>query len=238
MIFFKKRNLKMKDVSKIKYNRIRKSSLSKELFLEIIDCEKIEIEYTDNFSILDKSYKSILKINEECFKEDTCKFLETALPIFLQEKKMRVFIIKHEGNIIGYASSQYKKEHTRLKDTKYYKEKVGYIAMCAILPKYQGIGLYRYITYIRIEHLLKQKAKNFFVRTQNPKVFLGIKKILGYLEKNKIIGKYDLEFTKCEKGTFKNEIISELNKRIDKPVEMEDIDIKNGDIGLYLWKIE
>lgn len=167
-------------------------------------------------------------------------YLEKILGQTLSEDKMRVILIKHNGVLIGYASCQFKSEHVRLKDTKYYDHSIGYMTMCAILPEYHSFGVYRFLNYVRLLYLINKKSERIFVRTQNAKVFMGIQSMLENFKQYGLIDSYELEFAKYEKALFSGIITENFGVKEIKniPKEFDSINAENGDIGLYLWKIK
>lgn len=237
MIIFIKKDILM-EISNI--GNIKKSEIDLyRLITKKIDkFEEYEIEYIKNENDIKKNIKDILEVTRESFSEDSYLFLESNMNLILSEEEMNTIIIKHKGYLVGYLCYQFKRNHRRLAETVYYNESMGYISMCVIRPKYQGKGLYNLGTYLMLNNLMELGANKIFVRTQNIKVFLGIKKMLNNLKTHNKIKCEELEFIKHEKNIFKGEVSSVSNLLEEKPIEMENLDIKNGDIGLYLWNIK
>lgn len=219
---------------------IKKENEEKELYNEIIKkinkFEEYEIKNIENKS--EEHISEILRVTKKSFSKDSYEFLEKNIDKILLEEGVKTIIVKHKGVLVGYVCYQLKVNHMRLKDTKYYEEELGYISMCVIDPEYHGKGLYSLCTYLMISDLINMDAKNIFVRTQNIKVFVGIKKTLNKLKEYNEIEQYELEFTKEDKKAFEGELSAVSNIDKEMPVEMEGIEVEKGDVGLYLWSIK
>lgn len=178
-------------------------------------------------------------INRICFSEDSVSYLEPALAAAALEPRMYALCIRHQGQVVGYSMALPKKHHKWLADTHFYELEVGYMAMSAILPDFHGVGIYRLLNLWRLQHLLQTTVEHVFVRTQNPKVFMGIESSLKSLVDAGLLKRFELCFS-LRQAKIAAGVASVIAPQIHDdaiPYAMRDIDARAGDIGVFVWQI-
>ena len=137
------------------------------MVLERLSLEDYTIEIIDNPDALDEEEKKSLvsaciPVAREGFKNDD--ITENDIRIHAIEGTTGVYLKNKQGDIIGFGGSV----------SEIIQEKtVLHLKGTVLLPEYQGKGLYKIITPLRVLRESEKIGEDFYVgtRTQNPKVF-------------------------------------------------------------------
>lgn len=182
---------------------IPKKAKTLKLFLQIIggvgkiSIKKFSKEKYD--SINDEILNGAVKAAKEGFGGDMTReeVLEHILPTDL------TCIAFVDDKVVGFGSLKYEENCTTLSGA-------------VVSEKYQGEGIYKFLTNERIKECLKygpsskieeESLKQIKTRTQNPKIEIGIKKILKTFEKRNKISDFTFsrELKKSEYGRMLTE---------------------------------
>jgi GNAT superfamily N-acetyltransferase len=133
--------------------------------------------HSDNYKNLDKEVLGgIVRVGQRAFGEsmDGNEILEHILPTD------RLYLARENNILQGFATANINLESIHLEGT-------------AVDPEYQGRGLYRKFTCEIIDLALDQSKQAITMRTQNPKIELGVRRTISDYIRQGLIQAYDVD---------------------------------------------
>lgn len=197
------------------------------------------IQYTQTTQPSLQQLQACLQVNAACFTAHANACMDDIILALRELPGVHVQLLGLHNQLLGYAITITQRGHAKLQDTPFYDTHSSFFAMAAIHPSLQGSGAYRLLNTMRLQRVIDQQIDYFFVRTQNPKVFLMQSQLLQDAVLSGQLAQASLVWAGSQQTPFDG-IVSALPETVPAhqiPPEFHQINVHRGDVGLFVWQL-
>lgn len=146
-----------------------------------------------------------------------------------------------DGTLVAAGIVRISRHFSLLHNTPLRNKRVGYLAVSAVDPAWQGSGLYQSINRKRVNWaVVDNQVKYLCVRTQNPKLFASTQSALAELVRSGAIKSFSLIRKDLAPGIYGQQLTAQRHY-VDDPEIMQhfnDLNYEIGDSRVFVWQID